>query len=390
MDIELLSPAGDLEKLKIALLYGADAVYVGGYKYNLRAGAKNFSLEELKEATNYAHNLHKKIYVTVNVVLHNEDNKGLKEYLYSLSKIKIDAVITSDIYIISLIKEEKIPLEVHLSTQASVTNDKAASFYKNLGVSRIVLARETSKEDILKIKQQTNIELECFIHGAMCTSISGRCIMSNVLTNRDANKGACAQVCRWTYQDEEKTFTMSSKDLNLVNYMEEMIKIGVNSFKIEGRMRGIYYIATITLCYRRMLDALLNNTLTKEKKDYYLKVLNRCANRQSAPQFFNHLPDYNDQYYFGRNEQSNQDFLGLVLDYDLENKLATIEQRNLFQTGDVVEFFGPNIETKTYTINEIFAKDQIINRANHPRMIVQLKVPFKLNPYDMMHIKIND
>ena len=253
------------------------------------------------------------------------------------------------------------------------------------------MAREASKEDIKKIKETTNLELECFIYGAMCTSMSGRCIMSNVLTNRDANRGGCAQVCRWTFKtNKDEVFSMSSKDLNLVNYMKEMIDIGVNSFKIEGRMRGIYYLATVILCYRRMIDKLLSNTLTIKDLDYYLKVLNRCANRESVPQFFQKLPSYDDQYYLGRKEESNQDFLGLVIDYDEKTHMATIEERNLFKNGDYVEFFGPNMETFTYQINKIYdIDDNIIECANHPRMIVKLKVLNKLKKDDMMRIKID-
>ena len=389
--IELLAPAGDLEKLKIAFLYGADAVYIGGEKYSLRANAKNFTLEEMKEAVNYAHSLNKKVYVTVNIILHNEDLDDLKEYLINLSKIGIDAIIASDLYVLDLIKSENISLEVHLSTQASVLNQYAAKFYQNYNVKRIVLAREANEEDIKKIKEETDLDLECFIHGAMCTSMSGRCIMSNVLTNRDANRGGCAQVCRWTFNtSNDQVFSMSSKDLNLIPFMQKMIDLGVNSFKIEGRMRGIYYLATIILCYRRMIDKLLNNELTIEDSKYYLKVLNRCANRESAPQFLNKLPDENDQYFLGRVEESNQDFLGLVLDFDEKTKMATIEERNLFKKGDIVEFFGPQMETISYKINKIYDVDNnIILCANHPKMIVKLKVEFLLKKYDMMRIKID-
>ncbi len=389
--IELLAPAGDLEKLKIAFLYGADAVYIGGEKYSLRANAKNFTLDEIKEAVNYAHSLNKKVYVTVNIILHNEDLDDLKEYLINLSKIGIDAIIASDLYVLDLIKSENISLEVHLSTQASVLNQYAAKFYQNYNVKRIVLAREANEEDIKKIKEETDLDLECFIHGAMCTSMSGRCIMSNVLTNRDANRGGCAQVCRWTFNtSNDQVFSMSSKDLNLIPFMQKMIDLGVNSFKIEGRMRGIYYLATIILCYRRMIDKLFNNELTFEDSKYYLKVLNRCANRESAPQFLNKLPDENDQYFLGRVEESNQDFLGLVLDYDEKTKMATIEERNLFKKGDIVEFFGPQMETISYKINKIYDVDNnIILCANHPKMIVKLKVDFLLKKYDMMRIKID-
>jgi len=390
--IELLAPAGDLEKLKYAFHYGADAVYIGGKNFSLRANAKNFSLEEIAFAVSYAHERQKKVYVTVNIVLHNEDEEGLEEYLTKLSEIKVDAVIVSDIYIVKLIKEKKIPLEVHLSTQASVLNKYSALFYKKLGVKRIVLAREASKSDILDIKEHTGLDLECFIHGAMCTSFSGRCVLSNVTTNRDANRGGCAQICRWTFDlEDKKVFSMTSKDLNMIPYLKEMMEVGVNSFKVEGRMRGIYYIATVIQTYRKLIDKIQNNTLAEEEKDYYLKILNRCANRESTPQFFHTLPTEKEQYFLGREEVSNQDFLGLVLDYDKENQIVTLEQRNYFKIGDVVEFFGPNLETFTYEIHKIENENgETIEVANHPNMIVHLKVEKELEKFDMMRIKVFD
>ena len=254
--IELLAPAGNLERLKIAYLYGADAVYVGGYSYSLRANAINFSKSELREAAAFAHSLGKKLYVTVNIVFHNCDLEGLKEYLEELASFSVDAVIVSDIAVITMIKKYHIPLEIHLSTQASTLNYEAALFYKELGVKRIVLAREASKEDIVEIKEKTGLDLECFIQGAMCTSFSGKCVLSNVVTNRDSNRGGCAQICRWTFQinQDPEIFSMTPKDLNMSTYLEEMIKIGVNSFKVEGRMRSVYYIATVISESRHLLD----------------------------------------------------------------------------------------------------------------------------------------
>ena len=387
--IELLAPAGDLEKLKFAFLYGADAVYIGGQNYSLRANAKNFSLLDIEKGVSFAHSLNKKVYVTVNIIFHDEDIIGLEEYLKKLDDIGVDAIIVSDLYVVKLAKILKLNLEVHLSTQSSVLNENAALFYKKLGVKRLVLAREASKDDIKKIKETTGVDLECFVHGAMCTSFSGRCVLSNVVTNRDANRGGCAQVCRFTFLcDEEPCFSMTSKDLNMIENIEEMLKIGVNSFKVEGRMRGIYYIATVILSYRRIIDKILSHTLTDKDKEYYLKVLNRCANRESKPQFFDGVPDKSGQYFLGRQEVSNQDFLGLVLDYDEINKIVKLEQRNYFKVGDEVEFFGPNMETFSYKIhtieNELHEKIEI---ANHPNMIVYLKVDKSLKKFDMMRLK---
>ena len=390
--IELLAPAGDLEKLKFAFHYGADAVYIGGQNFSLRANAKNFSLEDIQEGVSYAHKRGKKVYVTVNIIFHEEDVNGVEEYLKKLDEIGVDAIIVSDLYIVKLARKLGLSLEVHLSTQASVLNESAALFYKKLGVKRIVLAREASKEEIAAIKKATNLDLECFVHGAMCTSFSGRCVLSNVITNRDANRGGCAQVCRFTFDAQEKNvFSMTSKDLNMISHMNEMIKLGVNSFKVEGRMRGIYYIATVILSYRRLIDKIKANTLTKEDEVYYLRVLNRVANRESASQFFESLPTEKEQYFLGRQEVSNQDFLGLVLDYDSENKIAKIEQRNYFKVEDQVEFFGPNMETFSYQIHKI-ENDQgeNIEIANHPNMIVYLKVDKPLQKYDMMRMKVFD
>lgn len=389
--IELLAPAGDKEKLEFAFLYGADAVYFGGQDFSLRANAKNFSKEEIAEATIYAHKLNKKVYVTVNIIFHNEDIPLLKEYLLYLAAIKVDGIIASDILVLDLIRELNLDIKVILSTQASVLNSYAAEFYKDLGVKQIVMAREALKEDISNIKEKTNLEIESFIHGAMCTSISGKCVLSNYTTLRDSNRGGCAQICRWVFnENDEMPFTMTPKDLNFIDYISDMIERGVNTFKVEGRMRGIYYIATVILCYRRVIDKILHNTLTDEDKNYYLKILNRVANRDSAPQFYDHLPDENDQYYDLRNEESNQDFLGIIKEYDAEKKLAIIEERNYFKVGDEVEIIGPNHETYKSKITAIYDEDdKTIDVANKPRMIIKVPFNLALEKNDIMRVKLN-
>lgn len=395
--IELLSPAGDLEKLKFALHYGADAVYIGGQDYSLRANAKNFSKEEMKYAVEYAHSLKRRVYVTVNIVFHNEELNGLKDYLLYLDSINVDGIIVSDITVMKLHKELNLKLELHISTQASITNPETALFYKELGAKRLVLARECNKDDIKKIKETTNLDLESFVHGAMCTSISGRCVLSNYCTNRDSNRGGCAQICRWEFdylnKDKEKVtetpFSMTPKDLNMVPFIKEMIDVGVNSFKIEGRMRSIYYVATVILVYRRLIDKIVNNTINTAYTNYCLDILNRCANRESTPQFFDKLPSVEEQYYLGRQELSNQDFLGLVIDY--KEGIATIEQRNNFSKGMIVQFFGPNTETFNYEVDDIYNEDgEVIDVARHPQMIIKLKVDTKLNKFDMMRLKVFD
>ncbi|NLL02242.1 MAG: U32 family peptidase [Mollicutes bacterium] len=395
--IELLAPAGDIEKLKVALHYSADAIYFGGQNYSLRANAKNFSLEEIKEATMLAHSLNKKVYVAVNIIFHDEDFKGLKEYLLYLDEIGIDAIMVSDIAVLELCNELKLKIDRYVSTQASVLNEEAAMFYKELGVKRIVLAREAMKEDVIAIKSRTGLDLEAFVHGAMCTGFSGRCILSNYLTNRDSNRGGCAQICRWKFDfyDENNdlisdNFWLSCKDLSMVDYFKEMFEAGIYSFKIEGRMRSIYYIATVLHCYRLLFNKLSNNSLNPAYINFIRNILNRCANRENATQFFNKFPDENEQYYLGsREEVSNQDFLGIVL----ENKdnIITIEQRNYFKIGDEVQFFGPQNEFINYKIDNLY--DENLNKieiANHPQMIIKIKAKLPVSPGDMLRIKIFD
>ena len=391
--IELLAPAGDLERLKVALLYGADAVYVGGTDYSLRANAKNFSLDDLKTGVDFAHNLGKRVYVTVNIVPHNADTLGLEDYLLKLDEIGVDGIIVSDIYIMSLHQKLGLKTELHISTQASTSNYSSALFYKNLGAKRVVLAREASKDDIKRIKEETHLDLECFIHGAMCTSVSGRCVMSNYATNRDSNRGGCSQVCRYVFKadNNEPDFTMMPKDLNMVPFIKEMIEVGVNSFKVEGRMRSIYYIATVISTYRSLIDKIKNNTLTEKYTTYALNVLNRCANRDSVPQFFDKLPGVNEQYFLDRNEISNQDFLGIVMAYNKDKKEVTVEQRNYFKTGDIVEVFGPNITAQTLTIPKIYDCDgNELEVARHPKQLIKFKCEIPLSKMDMLRIKVFD
>lgn len=388
---ELLAPAGDLEKIKFAFLYGADAVYCGGRNFSLRANAKNFSLEELEEAATYAHSLNKKIYVTVNIVFHDEDFTGLDDYLKYLARIKIDGIIASDISVIMKVKELGLDLSICLSTQASTLNSRTAKFWQRLGVTRVVPAREATREDLKKIKE-TGLEVETFIHGAMCTSFSGKCVLSNYMTLRDSNRGGCAQVCRWNFDmGSAPVLNITPKDLNMIPFIEEEINMGIDSFKIEGRMRSIYYVATVLWAYRKMIDMAYNHTLTKREENYYLAVLNRCANRESTPQFFDKMPGEEEQYYNGRVEVSNQDFLGLVLGYIEEKKTVILEVRNYFEVGDKVEFFGPNMETKEYVINTIYNElNEKIAAARHPKMVVNLPLDEKLNKYTIMRKKVID
>lgn len=397
--VELLAPAGNLEKLKFAFLYGADACYIGGRNYSLRANAKNFSIEEIQEAVKYAHNLNKKVYVTVNIVFHNEDIKGIKEYLIALSEAKVDAIIVSDPLIIDIINDNNINLKVHISTQASTLNYEAVSFWKSQGVERVVLAREMSKNEIKEIIDKTGMEIETFVHGAMCSSYSGRCVLSNYFTKRDANRGGCAQICRWEFPlydknnnmiESETKFTASSKDLMMLTKVKEMIEIGIVSLKVEGRMRSNYYVATVINTYRNLIDDYYENKLTEEKVEYYQKILDRVANREATVQFWDKLPTVNEQYYLGRNEVSNQDFLGIVKDYDETTSMVTITERNYFQTGDEVEIFGPNIKPFSFKMPDIYNEDgEKVNIGRHPEEILKFKLDKKVYQNDMIRIKIS-
>lgn len=395
---ELLAPAGDIERLKVALLYGADAVYIGGPLLNLRANAINFTMDEIKEAVSFAHSMNKRVYVTVNILLHNEELDSVLSYLKDLEKCQVDAIIVSDPSIIK-VALDNTNLEVHLSTQASTLNIEAARFWKDQGVSRIVLGRELTKKEIKNIIDEVDIEIETFIHGAMCAGYSGRCVMSNFLTHRDANRGGCSQICRWDFRllDKNKNeikgempFTFCSKDLSLLSYLPDMVDIGISSFKIEGRMRSTYYIATIVSIYRKAIDLYWNK---KDKYEYnveYERILRSCANRDSVPQFFNGKYDESCSYYNGRQEVSNQEFLGTILEYNPENCCAVIEQRNYFKVGDVVEIFGPNHDIIEYKFDKIYDEDNnLIDVVRHPKQIVKVTIKSCVNSGDMIRIKNN-
>ena len=386
--IELLSPAGDLERLKVTLSYGADAVYIGGEKYSLRANAINFTLDQIKEGCDFAHKLGKKVYLTLNIVFHNEDMEGVEEYIKQVVDCGIDAFIVSDPFIISHIKSNYPNVEVHLSTQNSTSNYKAVEYFKNEGIDRVVLARELSKNEIAEIIEKTGTDIEVFIHGAMCTCYSGRCALSNYVTNRDANRGGCAQVCRFAFgTNEEKDFTLATKDINMARHIKDMIDIGVCSLKVEGRMRTLYYLATVIGTYREIIDRIYDNSLTDEVMEVLEYRLSKVANREVSTHFFNKEADYTDQYYTGRQELSNQDYLGLITGYDKENGCVVLVERNYFEPGDEVEFFTPNGDVYKYTISEIF--DENMNKlevARHPEQVLKLKFDVELPNYSMIRL----
>lgn len=386
--IELLSPAGDLERLKVTLLYGADACYIGGYKYGLRANAVNFSIDEIKEACKFAHNLGKKVYLTMNMVFHNEDYEEVKDYIKEVVESGIDAFILSELNLVKYIKENYPNVEVHISTQNTNTNYLSVKFLKSLGVDRVVLAREVGIDDIEKIGHLVDVDLEVFIHGAMCTFYSGRCALSSYFTNRDANRGGCSQVCRFLFKDEKDSFfSLATKDLNLIDYITKLIDLNVASLKVEGRMRSIYYLATVIGTYRKLIDKYIDKTLTDEDINKFKENLERVSNRENSSQYMKNEIDYNDQYYLTeRSEKSNQDFLALVLSYDRKEKILYLKQRNLFSKGDNVVLFTPKDEL-SFIVDEIYDdKNNLIEVANQADSYVKIKldVDFEVDKYAMI------
>lgn len=391
--VELLAPAGDLERLKWACLYGADAIYLGGENYSLRSNAKNFSLKEIKEGVIFAHERNVKVYVTVNIVFHEEDDKDLVKYLKKLEEYNVDAIIASDMFILDLLKENNINLEFHLSTQSSCLNKETVKFFKKEGVKRVVLARECSKKDIKNIIDETGIDTEVFIHGAMCMAYSGRCTLSNYLTNRDSNRGACAQICRWTFDlydkdnkiNKETDFSFSPKDLSLLKQIPELIDMGVKSFKIEGRMKSVYYIATLLSVYRRVIDSYYEGNYEFNINDDI--EVKRCANRETTSQYFDKFPGKDEQYFIGRQENTNQDFLGVVLEYDEKNKEIVLEQRNYFEKGDTVNIFGPRKESFNIKVDYIKNENlNMVDAARHPQEILRIPCDKKVDKYDIIRI----
>ena len=384
--IELLSPAGDLERLKIAYLYGADACYIGGKDFSLRANANNFSIDEIKEATEFAHSLNKKLYVTVNIIFHNKDIDGVEDYIKKLSKIKVDGIILSDPLLIPIVKENN--LKIIISTQNSTCNKESVKYWMEKGADKVVFAREVPLKEIKKIIKETKVNAEVFLHGAMCTCVSGRCVLSNYFTNRDSNRGGCAQVCRFNFDLDKKRktdFSIATKDLMLAKYIPDFIDAGVKSLKVEGRMRSVYYLATVIRGYRNLIDAYYSNNFNKELLEKEEKLLKRVANRESTDQYIKGNVTYKDQYYNGRQEVSNQDFLAFVTDY--KDGYAYIEQRNFFKLGDTVTVFGPGIKDYTFKITEIINEDgEKIEQANHPKEPLKIKISKKIPKNSMIRV----
>jgi putative protease len=398
-NIELLAPAGDLEKLRIAIDYGADAVYCGGEQFSLRTASRNFTIEELAEGLDYAHNKGKKVYLTLNIFAHNEDLPDFYAYMDEIKDLPIDAFLISDPGILQWMRENRPDAELHLSTQTNTTNKLSALYWHKQGAKRIVLARELSLKEIAEIKRETpdTLELEAFVHGAMCISYSGRCLLSNYLAGRDANRGACAHPCRWSYnlveekrpgeyypvvEDYRGTYILNSKDLCMIQHLPALINAGVNSLKIEGRVKSVFYVATVTDAYRKAIDAYLEEGEDWFCRESWLEEVGKASHRHFTTGFYFGKPGEEDQNYKSSQYISEYEFTGIVKDYDERTRLATVEQRNKMSLGDKIEFFGPGIEPFVQTLEYMTDEDgMLLESAPHAQQILKIRTirPVKEN-----------
>lgn len=408
--VELLAPAGDLEKFKTAIQYGADAVYLAGDKLGLRTASKNLSLDDIKEATKIAHDLDKKVYLTLNVISHNKDLEGVDEYIQSLDEAGVDAFIVSDPGVFQKVKTLAPSKEIHISTQANITNTATVEFWKSLGADRVILARELSLEEIKEIKNEVkdSIMIETFVHGAMCMSYSGRCLLSNFMTGRSANMGDCAHPCRYKYylmeetrpgeyypitEDEKGSYIMNSKDLCMINYIPELIEAGVDSFKIEGRVKSEYYVATVINQYRRAIDDYYEDI---EKYKYnrdnniYLEEIMKVSHRDFTTAFFFGDVKEASLTYDNSSYIRLYDFIARVLDYDEDKKLMKVQERNKFSIGDEVEIFGPKFYDK-FIINKIYDENMNeVDNINTPMKEAYIPYDKKVEYNYMIRRKANE
>ena len=397
---EVLAPAGTLEKLKVAVDYGADAVFVGGQAYGLRSRAGNFTMEELQEGINYAHAHGAKVHVAANMVTHEGNETGAGEWFRELRDLGLDAVIVSDPALIEICSTYAPGLNIHLSTQASATNVETFHFWKQYGLTRVVLAREVTMEELAEIRKRTDLEIEAFVHGAMCISYSGRCTLSNHMSDRDANRGGCSQSCRWKYDlydmpfgQERKSihgevpeeYSMSAVDMCMIENIPDLIDNGVDSLKIEGRMKSVHYCATVAKVYRTAID-----TYLKEGKEWYVRPewiaeLEKISHRPYTDGFAEGRPDETAQNYGKSTNTQSHDFIGLVMGYNEEEKYVDLEQRNNFKVGDKVEFCQPKGELVETVIEKMTDEDgNPIDVAPHAQMKVRIYMDTPLEPYSMM------
>ena len=390
--IELLAPAGDIEKLKIAVDYGADAVYFGGEMFSLRAGAGNLTVEEIREGVAYAHERNVKCHMTLNIFAHNEDIEPLREYLYSIKDIPIDAFIVSDPGVICMVKKIIPDAELHLSTQANMTNYMTARFWYEQGIKRLVLARELTMNEIRQVRDMIpeDMEIEAFVHGAMCISYSGRCLLSNFMIDRDANRGQCAHPCRWKYklveekrpgeyypveEDGRGTYILNSKDLCMLEHIPELVQAGISSVKIEGRMKSVFYVATIVSAYRRAIDAYYKDPENYEYDPEWMRELKKASHREFTTGFYFDRPTNEDQNYQTSAYTRDYSFIGMVKSYDSKTHMAVVEQRNKMVVGDEIEVFGPGRDFFTQKLEVLLDEEkEPIEAAPHPQQIVHIRM----------------
>ena len=399
-NFELLAPAGDLEKLKIAIIYGADAVYFGGEMFSLRAGAGNLSIDEMKEGIRFAHERGKRCYLTINIFAHNEDIGPLTDYLEQIKNIGIDAFIVSDPGIVDLIQEIIPDAEIHLSTQANMTNFRTARFWHKMGVKRLVLARELTFTEIKEIRKNipSDMEVEAFVHGAMCISYSGRCLLSNFMIERDANRGMCAQPCRWKYslveekrpgeyypveEDERGTYILNSRDLCMIEHLDKIVESGIMSAKVEGRMKSVFYVATVIHAYRQAIDAYFSDPARYEFKAEWLTELKKVSHREFTTGFYFDKPTNQYQNYQTSAYTREYSFVGIVKSYDSATGYAVVEQRNKMTLGDEIEVFGPDIPFFKQALESMYDAEsgEPLESAPHPQQVLRIKMdqPVKEN-----------
>ncbi len=399
--VELLAPAGDLEKLKFALIYGADAVYIGGQIFGLRAAARNFTIDEMKEGIEFAHHLNKKVYLVLNIIPHNEDLESLEDYISIIKDLALDAVIISDAGTLMYVREKLPNIDIHLSTQANNTNYMSAKFWLSQGVSRVILAREMSMKDIkMTTEQVPDMEFEAFIHGAMCISYSGRCLLSNYMVGKDANRGDCKHACRWEYvlmekkrdgqyypvvEDDKGTYFFNAKDLCMIEHIPELIESGLKSLKIEGRMKSLYYVASVVGAYRKAIDLYMADPENYQYNPSLLDEIKKVSHRDFSTGFYFERPDHTAQHYGTSAYIREYDFIGIVNDYDEQTGMANIQQRNKIVVGDEIEIiqpFGDMIcQRVDYMLDE---KKREISSAPHAQQQIFIKMDYPVKEFAIL------
>ncbi len=401
---EILAPAGSLAKLKYAIMYGADAVYIGGEAFSLRVAAKNFTIDEIKEGIAFAHDRGAKVYITANIIPHNSDLDKFPDFVREVAAIGADAIIVSDLGAFGIVRTVAPDLDVHISTQANNTNYASANMWHSMGAKRVILARDLSFGEISEIRAKTNpeLEIECFVHGAMCVSYSGRCLLSNYLTHRDSNRGACSHPCRWKYylmeekrpgeympvfENERGTFIFNSKDLCMIEHIPELMEAGVTSFKIEGRVKNELYVATVVKAYRDAVDAYFENKENYKVDESILTELTKVSHREYTNGFYLGKPTEKHQLYTSNTYIQEYTIAAVVKSYDADTGMTILEQRNKFEKGDVLEVLNPNGENFSFMVGDMYDdKDELIESAPHAQQTVKLRIPEPVAEFSILRM----